>query len=330
MGTHHSGTPAIDAQAPHVTPSWSLLDVDAQFASFCYAALFEKKQSRDTIANYKVAYKNLRSFIGSRTHDELAVLPSPLFNVGEWLAWLRDRPKPPSESTVRTYWTKNRSFFQHLAASHHVANPFANVRAPVLPSSVPKARTPAECQRILDSARNYPWSSRFDRCRAVAMLGVVLYAGLRRKEVIGLQYLDVDLEQQTIHIVKGKGRGGGKERFMFIAPELDALLRAYLVERTKARIVAPEFFCSAVTKQGLNVITLRRLVLLIRQASGVPFTLHSLRHSFITQLLRSGVPIHTVSDLAGHTQITTTAGYLRVWDEDRRRAVQGLRFDAAA
>jgi integrase len=318
---------ANTAQSPRLAPSWTLLDLDAQFASFCYVAQFEKKQSRDTLANYKVAYTNLRRFLLSRSGDPASVLPTPLFAVGEWLAWIRDRPTPPSEMTVRTYWAKNRSFFRYLVETRHIADPFDQARAPILPSRVPKARTPAECQRILDTARNYPWPSRFNRVRAVAMLALVLFAGLRRKEVIGLQYLDVDLEQQTIHIAKGKGRGGGKERFMFIAPELDAIVRSYLAERERAGIRAPEFFCSALTKQGITVITLRRLVRMIREASGVPFTLHSLRHSFITQLLRSGVPIHTVSDLAGHTQITTTAGYLRVWDEDRRRAVQGLRFD---
>lgn len=330
MGSHSlAASTAAPTPAPRPDPQWTLLDLDARFASFCYAAEFERKQSRDTIANYKAAYANLRRFLLTRVPDPTSVLPVPFFRVGDWLAWNRDRANPPAEVTVHTYWAKSRSFFRYLAEMHQIADPFEHTRAPTLPSRVPKARTPAECSRILDTARNYPWKSQFDRVRAVALLGVMLFGGLRRKEVIGLQYLDVDLKEQTIHIAKGKGRGGGKERFMFIAPELDGILRAYVVERERAHIRAPEFFCSALTKQGITVITLRRLVRAIRDASGVPFTLHSLRHSFITQLLRSGVPIHTVSDLAGHTQITTTAGYLRVWNEDRRRAVQSLRFDAA-
>jgi len=329
MGSRTLAASAAASTAPSPPhPQWTLLDLDARFTSFCYAAQFEKKQSRDTIAAYKAAYANLRRFLLTRTPDPTSELPAPLLRIGDWLAWNRDRTNPPAEVTVHTYWAKTRSFFRYLAETHQIADPFEHAHAPVLPSRVPKARTPAECSRILDTARNYPWRSAFDRARAVALLGVMLFAGLRRKEVIGLQYLDVDFEEQTIHIAKGKGRGGGKERFMFIAPQLDAILRAYVVERERAHIRAPEFFCSALTKQGITVPTLRRLGREIRDASGVPFTLHSLRHSFITQLLRSGVPIHTVSDLAGHTQITTTAGYLRVWNDDRRRAVQGLRFDA--
>jgi site-specific recombinase XerD len=48
----------------------------------------------------------------------------------------------------------------------------------------------------------------------------------------------------------------------------------------------------------------------------------------VTQLLRTGIPLHTVSALAGHSQITTTAGYLRVFDEDKTEAVRKLSFRA--
>jgi site-specific recombinase XerD len=64
----------------------------------------------------------------------------------------------------------------------------------------------------------------------------------------------------------------------------------------------------------------------IHSASGLRFTVHALRHSFLTQLLRSGVPLRTASALTGHCQITTTAGYLRVFDEGKEDAVRGLLF----
>jgi site-specific recombinase XerD len=43
-------------------------------------------------------------------------------------------------------------------------------------------------------------------------------------------------------------------------------------------------------------------------------------------LLRSGVPLHVARELAGHTSITTTAGYLRVWDEDKRDQIRKVSF----
>ncbi len=44
----------------------------------------------------------------------------------------------------------------------------------------------------------------------------------------------------------------------------------------------------------------------MRRASGIKFSIHSLRHTFVTMLLQSGVPIHVAKELAGHTDINTT------------------------
>ena len=54
--------------------------------------------------------------------------------------------------------------------------------------------------------------------------------------------------------------------------------------------------------------------------------MHSLRHSFVTMLLKNGVPLHVASELAGHNDIATTAGYLRVFDEDKRGEIKRLRL----
>lgn len=51
---------------------------------------------------------------------------------------------------------------------------------------------------------------------------------------------------------------------------------------------------------------------------------HTLRATFATKLLGEGVPISVVSRLLGHAQIGTTARYLAVTDDDRRRAVDVL------
>lgn len=113
-----------------------------------------------------------------------------------------------------------------------------------------------------------------------------------------------------------------------IAPELRAILARYTSER-RLRFgdeVGPAFVTSTKTKQGISEMTLRRIVRTIRRASGVAFSMHGLRHSFITTLLNNGTPIHVAQHLAGHAKITTTAGYLALTDEDVRREIQRLSF----
>jgi site-specific recombinase XerD len=309
---------------PHgATPPWTLPDLDRQFELFSHDMQYGQRHSALTLKNRRVSYRNLREFLRV-TRGETAPLGHPFVSVPAWLAWNGERRVPVSPVTLHSYFANLRAFARYLVALHGVADPFAGVRAPTLPARVPKARTPAECQRILDTAEHYPWGSAFERMRAVALVAIMLFAGLRQREVLTLKRNDVNLVEETI-LIKGKGRGGGKERVMFIAPDLHTALAHYIAVRDTRRDPAPEFFL-ALSNRGMSETTFRRTMRRIRAASGVPFTMHSLRHSFITQLLRSGVPIHVVSRAAGHTQITTTAGYLRVWDEDVRRAARTLTY----
>jgi site-specific recombinase XerD len=305
---------------------WRIATLDREFTFFTHLLRYGKNQSKDTIAGHRVAYRNLRAFLVD-TYGEKRELPEKLLDPMAWLVWNRTKSKPPCETSLHTYWAKNRTFFRFLIEKHRIPDAFKGTSAPTLPARVPKAKKPAECARILEAAEHGKWPSAFERYRAVAMLAIILFAGLRRREVLHLKRGQVDFDQQTIEVEKGKGRGGGKQRVMFIAPELDEALRRYVALRDQIPEAPPEFFCSRHHKGPVSVTTFRRMVRAVRASSDVPFTLHSLRHSFITQLLRSGVPLHTVSDLAGHRQITTTAGYLRVWDEDKRKAMTGFTYD---
>jgi site-specific recombinase XerD len=53
-------------------------------------------------------------------------------------------------------------------------------------------------------------------------------------------------------------------------------------------------------------------------------TFHSLRHSFISNLISAGTDINTVKELAGHGNITTTAQYIHTTNELKRKAIEML------
>lgn len=309
---------------PHAMErTWTLDDLDREFQAYCDHVRYADGWSLQTVRSLPVAYRNFRTFLAGVTVPGLPI-GRHLYAIEAWLQW--NRLASRGGHTLNTYWRRLRSFVRWLARKHGLPDPFDGLRPPPLPSHLPKARSPEECLRILEAAENYPWEATFDRTRAVALLAVALYAGLRRRELVSLKHSDVNLDDGAIRVVAGKGRGGGKDRIIPLAPDLRTYLDAYLRQRRLLGIVAPEFFCTRQTKRGMSETTLRRIVDAVRRASGIPFGLHSLRHSFVTQLLRSGVPLHTASALAGHNQITTTAGYLKVFDEDKVRAVRMLRY----
>jgi site-specific recombinase XerD len=306
----------------------TLEQLDARFAEFLDRAAYVLGHSRDSVRGYKGTYGNFRRYLQARANVPLS---TRLWDIEGWIAWNRKRggATPLSSVTVNTYFRQLRPFFRDLAERDGLANPFDALRPPRLPKQrLPKARSFEECQHILATAEHHDWPSSFERWRAVAIFGLFLYAGLRKGELLRLGFSNVNVREGTIFVANSKGE---KDRVVTMAPELRALLTRYIGER-RMRFgdnVGPAFISSTKTRQGISEMTLRRIVRIVRRASGVPFSMHSLRHSFITTLLMNGTPIHVAQHLAGHAKITTTAGYLALTDTDLRREIQKVSFRTA-
>jgi len=301
---------------------WGLRDLDARFRDFMEYAEFSLGHSADSRRGYKGTYGNFRKFLSTFPPEEL---PRKMFAIEEWISW--NRKRGISQVTLNTYFRQLRPFFLDMAKRDGFENPFVGLKPPHLPAILPKARSLNECKHILLSAEQYDWDTPYERWRAVGIIGILLYAGLRKGEVLRLQFLDVNLDAETIRVNRGKGRYGGKDRVVMIAPPLRRILEMYIRERRKHGFAGPGFFASMKTGQPISESTFKRIVERVRHASGIRFSVHSLRHSFVTMLLKSGVPIHVARELAGHSNITTTAMYLRVFDEDKRQEIRKLSFE---
>ncbi len=291
----------------------------AQFVAFVRGY---RNHSPASITWYRQVYGAFRKFLFAQGVQAIDRTCSHL--IEQWIAAARARGVSPF--TAKSYWQGLRPFFVYLDEHEGFPSPYRAMKPPASPDALPKARTEAECLRILEAARSADWTNPYEGARATAMLAMALYAGLRRNEILKLSFADVDMVQGSIRIVRGKGRGGGKDRVTYIAPELKQILESYLDERRRRRLLSVEFFTSQRSGKGLSAMTLRRIVARVRTTSGIPFSLHALRHSFVTTLLRRGVPIHVVRELAGHADITTTARYTRVFEEDKREHIARLAF----
>ncbi len=140
-----------------------------------------------------------------------------------------------------------------------------------------------------------------------AFLMTVYGAGLRLGEACHLKPGHLDSARMVIRVVEGKGR---KDRYTLLSPRLLRELRSYW------RTVQPGpwlFFgrdrqvaLSEGTGQGIFDHAVAR--------AGLPKKggIHSLRHSFATHLLESGVEITVVQKLLGHSSLSSTVTYLHV------------------
>src|SRR5205823_1122602 len=104
---------------------------------------------------------------------------------------------------------------------------------------------------------NYPYAHRFDRVRNHAVMATFLFAGLRKEELLKLKYAEVDLENLSLVVRKGKGN---KDRVVPITAALAESLRTYLKERQKLVKTCPELFVSRRKNVGMSDTGLRALV----------------------------------------------------------------------
>jgi len=136
--------------------------------------------------------------------------------------------------------------------------------------------------------------------REIAFIELLITSGLRSNELRSLRYCDVDLEQSTIDIKKGKG--GHQRVSLFGGPAAQALREYFAVEHfhDEQRIFP--------YTQGniLNVIIKRWAV---RARISPRIHAHSFRHYFITEAQRQGIRLEDVAQQVGHVNLNTTRAY---------------------
>jgi site-specific recombinase XerD len=157
--------------------------------------------------------------------------------------------------------------------------------------------------------------------RDAALLAILLGTGMRRAELVSLDVGDYRSSTESLTIQRGKG---GKSRLVYLPASGKPFLERWLEVRgqTIGALLMP--ISKGKRLQGRHLS--EGSVLYILQKRGVeagiePFTPHDCRRTFISNLLEAGVDIVTVSQLAGHASVTTTARYDRRGEAAKRAAV---------
>lgn len=189
--------------------------------------------------------------------------------------------------------------------------------------------TPEQCKVLLEATRG-------TRAYLFIMLG--LYAGLRREEICGLRWADVDLASKPPHLTVNNAVRFEGTKGVFPSPlktsaahrtiPLPAALATALAEekrQTKSMFVIPAAdggnASPQTVKNLMKIVDRRRIpnvVPLDKEQTKQPrgpriertldfrITPHQLRHTYITTLCQSGMDIKKIQYLAGHSDIKMT------------------------
>jgi len=146
---------------------------------------------------------------------------------------------------------------------------------------------------------------------------LALNTGMRRGELLSLEWQQVDLIHGRIRILNAKTNSS--ERSI----PLNAISRSTLLELArdkKSNLVFPSN-----RKVGKRILDLKKGFRKAVQSAGIAsLRFHDLRHTFATRLVQAGVDIITVQHLLGHAKISMTVRYAHSPDESKIAAVKRL------
>jgi len=158
------------------------------------------------------------------------------------------------------------------------------------------------------------WGS-FRTSRDLAIVGLMLFDGLRSCEVLALNCDDLLLPESQIR-VRGKGN---KLRWLPLAPETIKLLDHYLHLERPPNCGSPLFVGLKGRARGRRMTSagLRSLFRHHRRTTGVAqANPHRFRHTFATDMIRAGISLPALMQLMGHAQIQTTLVYVQLTSQD--------------
>jgi integrase/recombinase XerD len=195
-----------------------------------------------------------------------------------------------------------------------------------VPRTLPRILSPEEADRLIGALRTHR-----DRAMVLAML----LAGLRRCEVLGLRFADVQVADRRLAVVEGKG---GHHRIVPAANRFFEELGGYLHgERPQAATTDQVFVVLKGPRRGmpLSAEGLDEILDGARHRAGLEHaTCHQLRHTCLTRLREAGMALEAVQAQAGHRSIESTRVYLHLandWLADQyRRAAELIDADSAA
>ena len=170
------------------------------------------------------------------------------------------------------------------------------------------------------------WSG-FSSVRDRAIVITMLYTGLRLSELTALTVTDVAVTARkgTVTVRSGKG---DRYRTVPLNSPCRTALSEWLVQRAGLR-TTKETATAALWLSRLGTHMSARAVgyVIARVAADadlVGVSAHVLRHTFVTNLIRSGADVVLVAELAGHRRLDTTRLYSLPSEADRARAVESV------
>lgn len=223
--------------------------------------------------------------------------------------------------TVRTYHRLLSSILSKAVKWGYISiNPAVNAELPKLKHQEADYLDEDDARRLLDLLRNEPIKYR-------TPITFDLLSGLRRGELLGLRWKDIDFENETVQVsetrtyIPGKGvitdtpKNVSSKRPLRLSSSVFVLLRNYQAWQEEQEIICgskwrneDDYVFTNEDGSPLYPDTLSKWFRQFATRNGFQMKkIHGLRHSFASLMISAGTPLVVVSKRLGHNQVSTTS-----------------------
>lgn len=263
-----------------------------------------RHKSLNTVESYKRDVTQYISYLdGTGVTDISSTTKTTVLS---YLLYLQKEGR--ASSTVSRTLASLRSYYLFMMQNGVVkSNPTSNLEAPPVEKKIPKILSGEEVELLLEQPKNCDNKGIRDK----AMLELLYATGIRVSELINLDVSDVNVPMSFVRC-----KGGKKERIIPMGHQAkDALenyinnVRKYMVKDENETALFVNCSGARLSRQGFW-----KLIKYYQHIAGIEtdITPHTLRHSFAAHLLENGADLHSIQEMMGHADISSTQVYSRM------------------
>ncbi len=260
-----------------------------------------KKMSLNTEMSYKRDLTKVADYMQSHGVSNVSAITEA--NLNGYIKYMGDNNF--SAATVSRNIACIKSFYHFLLKEGMVDKDISEgLKAPKVEKKIPEILTPQEVFRLLEQ----PTGDQPKEIRDKAMLELLYATGIRVTELITLKISDANTHLGYIIC-----KDAHKERTIPIGNAARDALNRYISEAREGMLASPDddtlfVNCSGepMSRQGFW-----KLIKHYAKKAGIEadITPHTLRHSFAAHLVENGADLHSVQEMLGHSDISTTQIY---------------------
>ena len=224
----------------------------------------------------------------------------------EYLLYLKNE-KRVSASTCNQVLSALKFLYQQTLQQKW---PILDFVKPAREKKVPVVLSQGEVVKVLSQVRQ----GHYRVC-----LSTIYSCGLRLREGLSLQVQDIDSSRLVLHIKGGKGN---KARYVPLPERTLQQLRWYWSHHRHPQWLFPSRQGCQAGQKAMDESGLRRALKAAVKARGInkAVTVHSLRHSYATHLVETGVGLQLVQRYLGHSSLAATYIYVHLTPQSQQAA----------